>query len=104
MRFCLFMMLVGVALRRSPANYSCHLQNAGALTNGSVANTVSSARVTSWTAPAERSGDGALDRIPTAAATPTSCMPRPLNPKQLGASLSSNLPSQQHQLPACDLA
>src|SRR2546425_12861868 len=27
MRFCLFMMLVGVALRRSPANYSCHLQN-----------------------------------------------------------------------------
>ena len=45
-----------------------------------------------------------LDRIPTAAATPTSCMPRPLNPKQLGASLSSNLPSQQHQLPACDLA
>src|SRR5438093_4152639 len=30
LRFCLFIVLVGVALRRSPANYSCHLQEAGA--------------------------------------------------------------------------
>src|SRR3989442_8571437 len=99
MRFCLFMMLVGVALRRSPANYSCHLQNAGALTNGPVANTASPARATLWTAPAERSGDGALHRSPTAVATPTSCVPRPQNPKVAWrfASLSSHrTPQTEH--------
>src|SRR5881396_3781299 len=40
--------------------------------NGSVANTAFRARSTPWTAPAERSGDGALDRTPTTVATPTS--------------------------------
>jgi len=40
-----------------------------------------------WTAPAERSGDGALDLVRPAMETPSSGAPRPQNPKRRGASL-----------------
>ena len=60
-------------------------------TNGPVANTPSPARATSWTAPAERSGDGALDRLPTAVEPPGSFATCAQNPKRRGASLPAAL-------------
>src|SRR5437667_136320 len=47
----------GVALRFPP-----HSKTLARSTNGPGANTAAPARATLWTAPAERSGDGALDR------------------------------------------
>src|SRR5436309_6749368 len=44
-----------------------------------------------WSAPAERSGDGALDRLRTALETPRSCATRPQDPKRRGASLPAAL-------------
>ena len=44
-----------------------------------------------WSAPAERSGDGALDLLRTAVETPISSVPRPQNPKRRGASLPAAL-------------
>src|SRR5438045_5397247 len=44
-----------------------------------------------WSAPAERSDEGALDRLPTALETPCSCAARPPNPKRRGASLPAAL-------------
>src|SRR5438552_3262872 len=44
-----------------------------------------------WSAPAERSDDGAMDRLPTALETPNACAPGPRNPKRRGASLPAAL-------------
>src|SRR5438132_1599260 len=44
-----------------------------------------------WSAPAEWSDDGAMDRLPTAVETPNACAPGPRNPKRRGASLPAAL-------------
>jgi len=44
-----------------------------------------------WSAPAERSGDGALDLRPAAAFILSSGVARPPNPKRRGASLPAAL-------------
>src|SRR5947207_7977200 len=44
-----------------------------------------------WSAPAERSGDGALDRLLTAVETPSGRATRPHHPKRRGASLPAAL-------------
>jgi len=45
-----------------------------------------------WSAPAKRSGDGALDRPPTAVERRSACVTRPRNPKRGRASLAPCLP------------
>jgi hypothetical protein len=67
------------ASRRTPKCWHAHQRP--------VANAAFPAGATSWTAPAERGGDGALDRFPTAVATSTSYVPRLQHPKRRGASL-----------------
>jgi len=44
-----------------------------------------------WSAPAKRSGDGALDWLAMAAEKPISCVPCPCKPKRRGASLPAAL-------------
>jgi hypothetical protein len=53
-------------------------------------------REASWTAPAERSGDGALDGSRTVVETLASCVPCPQNPKRRGASLPAALQKPAH--------
>jgi hypothetical protein len=44
-----------------------------------------------WIAPAERGGDGALDRRPSAVEKSSSCVTRSQNPERRGASLPAAL-------------
>src|SRR5436190_467762 len=88
----------GVALRFPP-----HSKTLARAANSPVANTASPARATPWTAPAERSGDGALDCSRTVVETLASCHPCPQNPKRRGASLPAALQNAgaRCQQPCC---